>query len=90
MTPDPANAGVVAGNPQSWNAYSYVINSPETFIDPTGRLYCIVKKLSNCISDSVFKHDPAKYRGYIRIYLDTSVTVNGRTGLPAATEARNR
>jgi len=37
MTPDPSNAGAVAGNPQSWNAYSYVVNNPETFIDPFGR-----------------------------------------------------
>ncbi len=28
MSPDPENAGAVAGNPQSWNAYSYVVNNP--------------------------------------------------------------
>ena len=36
MTPDPSNAGAIAGNPQSWNAYSYVLNSPETLFDPLG------------------------------------------------------
>ena len=28
MSPDPENAGAFAGNPQSWNAYSYVVNNP--------------------------------------------------------------
>jgi RHS repeat-associated protein len=37
MSPDPANAGAVPSNPQSWNAYAYVGNNPETLTDPDGR-----------------------------------------------------
>ena len=34
---DPANAGARTGDPQSWNAYSYVGNNPLNFIDSDGR-----------------------------------------------------
>ena len=37
MHPDPAGlAAVDTTNPQSWNRYSYVLNSPLTLIDPLG------------------------------------------------------
>jgi RHS repeat-associated protein len=36
-SPDPANAGAVVDHPQSWNAYSYVLNNPLIYVDPTGR-----------------------------------------------------
>jgi RHS repeat-associated protein len=36
MSPDPL-PGVV-GNPQSLNRYSYVLNNPETFVDPSGMM----------------------------------------------------
>ena len=35
-SPDPLNAGADLLNPQSWNAYSYVVNRPLTYIDPQG------------------------------------------------------
>jgi RHS repeat-associated protein len=35
---DPANAGAEPPNPQSWNGYSYVLNNPLLFVDPTGEV----------------------------------------------------
>jgi RHS repeat-associated protein len=40
MSPDPDNAGANLEAPQSWNAYSYVLNNPLKYVDPTG-LDCI-------------------------------------------------
>lgn len=40
MSPDPENVGASLGAPQSWNAYSYVLNNPLNSVDPTG-LDCI-------------------------------------------------
>jgi hypothetical protein len=40
MSPDPANAGASIDTPQSWNAYSYVLNNPLKYIDANG-LDCI-------------------------------------------------
>jgi RHS repeat-associated protein len=40
MSPDPGNAGASLDSPQSWNAYSYVLNNPLNAIDPTG-LDCV-------------------------------------------------
>jgi RHS repeat-associated protein len=34
---DPENAGAHAPDPQSWNAYTYALNQPGRYTDPTGR-----------------------------------------------------
>jgi RHS repeat-associated protein len=39
ITPDPAGLGATnVLNPQSWNRYAYVANSPMSFVDPFGLL----------------------------------------------------
>ena len=41
MTPDPAGNFVASvGNPQSWNMYSYGLNSPLVYVDPSGLNPC--------------------------------------------------
>jgi RHS repeat-associated protein len=35
-SPDPENAGSQSTNPQSWNAYTYVLNNPQRYTDPFG------------------------------------------------------
>ncbi len=43
LSPDPAGLDAVdSGNPQSWNRYAYVGNSPLSSTDPTGRLTIVI------------------------------------------------
>jgi len=39
-SPDPYNGSMSPGDPQSFNRYSYVVNQPTNFVDPTGLLTC--------------------------------------------------
>ena len=47
MSPDPGNAGADLYNPQSWNGYAYVMNSPLSNVDPDGLDSCTA---TNCLS----------------------------------------
>ena len=40
LSPDPENAGADPLNPQSWNGYSYGLNSPLQYADPSGMTTC--------------------------------------------------
>lgn len=42
MSPDPYDGSYDSLNPESLNRYSYSANQPLSFIDPTGRLHCII------------------------------------------------
>lgn len=47
LSPDPDNAGADGSDPQTWNAYAYVGNSPTSRTDPTGEKYKVCQIDSN-------------------------------------------
>jgi RHS repeat-associated protein len=52
-SPDPENAGASPASPQSWNAYSYVLNNPLKYVDPFGL-------------DCVYLGDDGSHSGWIK------------------------
>lgn len=42
-SPDPYNASIAVGNPQTFNRYVYVSNDPLNLVDPTG-LFCVYRE----------------------------------------------
>ncbi|MFZ0749761.1 MAG: RHS repeat-associated core domain-containing protein, partial [Pyrinomonadaceae bacterium] len=56
-SPDPENAGVDINVPQSWNGYSYTINNPLIYIDPSGMvwLYDTIACLYLWVPDADYK-----------------------------------
>jgi RHS repeat-associated protein len=68
MSPDPENAGASVNDPQSWNAYSYVLNNPLNSVDPTG-LDCIY-----------IDNDTGKQTGFNRGDCDNSTEEKANSG----------
>jgi hypothetical protein len=48
---DPENAGAYAGNPQTWNGYSYGLNNPMLYSDPDGLKVRVCDTSGNCTDD---------------------------------------
>jgi RHS repeat-associated protein len=68
MTPDPGNAGADPTNPQSWNMYSYVLNNPLSYTDPSG-LDCVYLN-DDASAGTVLRGDCASPK-------DSGIFVNG-------------
>ena len=81
MSSDPLSLVALPGdahNPQSWNAYSYVLNSPLNLTDPDGTLFCRPASDEEqkggagqiCITDTEFINGGDQYRnqGYQHYY----------------------
>ncbi len=53
ISPDPGNSGAEPSDPQSWNAYSYVLNSPLSNTDPDGEDICKDGSYADaCVTDT--------------------------------------
>ena len=68
MSPDPANVGASLDIPQSWNAYSYVLNNPLNYIDPSGM---------DCIH---INNDTGEYEGFDSGDCDNSTEEKANSG----------
>jgi RHS repeat-associated protein len=71
MRPDPDNAGAIPDSPQTWNAYSYVANSPLNAVDSNG-LDCVY--VSDDLKSATVKTGDCKSDTDDGIFVDGKVT----------------
>lgn len=77
-SPDPGNAGADLANPQSWNGYAYVWNSPVTYTDRTG----LFLEANPANSDPDFANDtnPYSLNAWISFWTYAQYRLNGSGG----------
>ncbi len=81
MSPDPDNTGATLQSPQSWNAYSYVLNNPLNAIDPTG-LDCVYTAGAVDNPDSHADGSATVIRGDCKSDQDSGVFVDNAANRP--------
>ncbi|MBV6497005.1 MAG: hypothetical protein JFAIHJKO_02138 [Pyrinomonadaceae bacterium] len=84
LSVDRENIGADSSLPQSWNGYSYVMNSPLEFVDPTGLIW-LRRRMTDTyiwIDDDVYERNLKKDKNYYSDYIrsnDVVITVTGGT-----------
>lgn len=62
--------------PQNWNRYVYVINNPQTYVDPLGLIYLAANGTTYYVPDEVYRRDGFK-KWFEKEYGKFSVVPNG-------------
>ncbi len=84
---DPENAGATKQDPQSWNAYGYVLNRPLSLTDPDGR--CPWCQIAQRTAPHVDKAARAIQRYGQQAYVAATRFFNSPTGIEAVEEVGN-
>ena len=87
MSPDPGNAGADLFNPQSWNGYAYVMNSPLSNVDPDGLDSCTA---TNCLSMGQPPPQPGQVAGSGFGFSGGGFTLGGSYGSAPAVSSLSR
>jgi RHS repeat-associated protein len=74
---DPENAGAMEGEPQSWNAYSYALNNPLKYGDPSGLgvEVCSVSGERTCVN-----YTEKEWKTFLKSNTDGAYKIDG-TGI---------
>ncbi len=80
-SPDPLQSSATSLNPQTWNRYSYVMNNPLAYVDPTG-MFAWSKNLGGNKSDELlqFEAQVARNNGdYSTYYENMEILITRQT-----------